>query len=63
MTKCPVCKTELIRGITGAWFVALGEETLQINYCPECGKMLDDAGAAEVSDRIRAEQQPEAKQP
>lgn len=45
-------KHGVYRGITGAWFAKIGEENIQIAYCPECGKLLDP---------MMAKQQPEAR--
>lgn len=54
---CPRCSDRSIiyKSALGAWFVGLGEETLQITYCPECGKLLDNV-AGKVDEMIaRAE--------
>lgn len=42
----PACgKQDVIKGVTGAWFLQLGEETAQITYCPHCGVCLDEVAA------------------
>lgn len=52
--SCKGCNDRsVIKGITGAWFAKLGDETLQIAYCPQCGTLLDEE-TAKTPRRVKA---------